>query len=665
MANSKTMAVITSGSSDVLDLLRLSGIAITVIKPDELLAGDLNEYSSIMILGGVEEAPLHFFPREKAMLNEQIRKGKKVFSEFCLDTGYVYLMEARSTRYERPVFVSDNIRINGIDPGDILDEQCNTRINLWRATYEGRPLLQYVRNADGYYQTEVTDSMLEDQSCSALWFQEPNLLICTFRLADFVKGRFAPAAKWKSLIKYIAEWVSEQTVDMDVLEKTYQETYHFNRYQDDMPLRQQVKVSISSAIEWFYDASMLIKKYGGYYGVGEGMGASVYPDGNQQKLGSLRLDCTGETALAFFMNHLLDKDEESLKIADELMIIFRDLEIREESPFKGMNVMGMACYQDDCARGMILPILFRCLYTGEKKDLGMAVRSLKFLAGTTGTDGLRVLRTDMRHLQDDRVDGMSLHSCRDGEFTKWSWSNYQMTLRELASEPADTPSAHYNGFYLASLLLAYKITGDAEFKAIGIKGMETMMSYYPFTAREQSETEELCRLVLPLSMLFWVTGERKHKDWLYRVVNDLQKMRHPSGGYLEWDTGYTAVCSNKKDGECSVLSSNGDPIVDMLYSINWLPVGFIQAYFVTGDEHFKALWEGVARFFVSSQVQSANTQIHGAWTRALDVKLMEVYGVPNDVGWAPWSIESGWTVGEITTGLAMGLLADELIRHYQ
>jgi hypothetical protein len=44
---------------------------------------------------------------------------------------------------------------------------------------------------------------------------------------------------------------------------------------------------------------------------------------------------------------------------------------------------------------------------------------------------------------------------------------------------------------------------------------------------------------------------------------------------------------------------------------------------------------------------------------------MEIYGLPYDLGWGHWVIESGWTVAEITSGLCMGLLADRLIGAYQ
>lgn len=192
------------------------------------------------------------------------------------------------------------------------------------------------------------------------------------------------------------------------------------------------------------------------------------------------------------------------------------------------------------------------------------------------------------------------------------------------------------------------------------------MSEYPDTRREQSETQEYCRLILPLSWLLWVTGDERHRQWLYRVVDDMQKFRHPSGAYLEWDDGYRAAMRHEiGKGESSLISRNGDPIVDLLYSNNWLPIGFMQAYFVTKDLKFKQLWEQHARFIVSSQLHSENPVIDGAWTRAFDVERNEVFGSPADSGWGPWSIESGWTVAEIAAGLLMGVQEQRLMPHYE
>ena len=91
-----------------------------------------------------------------------------------------------------------------------------------------------------------------------------------------------------------------------------------------------------------------------------------------------------------------------------------------------------------------------------------------------------------------------------------------------------------------------------------------------------------------------------------------------------------------------------------------MPSGLAQAYLITGDERIKDLFEGLARFLVGIQLHSSNKDIDGAWARAFDCAGNEVYGVPNDVGWAPWSIETGWTMAEIPTGFMIWLLRDEL-----
>ena len=295
------------------------------------------------------------------------------------------------------------------------------------------------------------------------------------------------------------------------------------------------------------------------------------------------------------------------------------------------------CYQDDNAR-VLIPALLKMMYTGDRRRLDDCCRALEFLVKTTGTDGLRVARTDNLVLDDAEMDRLKT---TEGAF----------------------PSAHYNAFYHAALLMCGQIAGRRDFIDVGVRGLEAIMSKYPDTTREQSETEELCRLVLPLSWLFRATGEEKHREYLYRVVNDLQRLKHKNGGYMEWDTGYKAACSRKENGECSLLAENGDPVADLLYSVNWLPLGFLHAFLATGDGFFKTLWREMAEFFISSQLHSENKLIDGAWARGFDLDKFEVYGIPNDVGWGPWAIESGWTVSEILAGLGFGLLPSETELH--
>lgn len=127
------------------------------------------------------------------------------------------------------------------------------------------------------------------------------------------------------------------------------------------------------------------------------------------------------------------------------------------------------------------------------------------------------------------------------------------------------------------------------------------MELYPDgITREHSETEEMCRLILPLSVLYETTGLEKHREMLYRVTENLKHVQHPCRGFAEWDTGYKANCSRMSRGECSVLTENGDPVADLLYSTNWLPLGFAWAYRATGDGQFKKLWRDVVSFCIKA-----------------------------------------------------------------
>ncbi|HEY5584207.1 MAG TPA: hypothetical protein VIK78_06915 [Ruminiclostridium sp.] len=632
----KIIGIITNGESDFLDVIKKSNITIQVMKPDDIGKNDLNSFFSIVILGGSTEQPILFRSRDRVIIERYINSGKRVFSEYCASIGHIYFASPEATRFEKLVFCAEDGKFGTLQQGDLLDDQCNSRIKPFDFSgAKKRPILQYTKSRD-HSRTIVDDKLLSEISDMALWFDDPeNLLICNFRIENFVKARFSPADRWKSLVKYILNWICGEEIDVGVLNIPY----HLKSFDSTIPFEKQVKECINNSISWFDEAGILINN--GLDGVMEGPATEIYPDGKQRVLSGVRNDCTAETSLAFFMKYLMSKNMKSKEISDNLISLCFDVfQYKEKGPLKGMlrwtQTGWGTCYQDDSARVLISQLL-KCLYSGDKTYLEECVEALHFLVRTTGTDGTRVYRTDNSELTEER-------------------------LQQLASTPTNHISAHYNAYYMGSLLLAYKITGIEEFKSVGIKGLETLMSAYPETIREHSETQEICRLIMPLAWLYWVTGDKKHKDWLYRVTEDLVRFKHPSGGYLEWDTGYKSDI--KESAESSLLAKNGDPVVDLLYSLNWLPMGFIQAYFVTKDPYFKELWVDIAKFFVSAQIHSSDRMINGTWTRALDVELMEVYGLAADAGWGPWAIESGWTVAEVTSGLISGIMSEDLCKFY-
>lgn len=631
--------VITRGESDILKVLGSKSAAIEVLAPGELPRQGLSGYSSIMLIGGDEKEPLFLSPAERVLLEQEIKKGKRIFAEYCGSIGSVYFENPATTRFHRLIFSSKDLKINGIERGDILDDQCGSRIKPHAEFCSKKePILSYMSlHAHKSYKA-LDDTPLKSND-RALWFEKDNVLICGFRLANFIKGRFSPIKKVNSLVSFILSWSLGEDITLESIEPAYKikGPEDMQRLDKD-ELEVELQKSAAEAVQWINNTELLINE--GKGGVYEGFGTEIYPDGSQRFADLIRADCAGEIALTYFLHHLSTGDETSLQKADNLTsFIFNYMQVKDQGPYRGMirwtQQAFETCYQDDVARA-VNGHLLRCIITGSRDYLHECREAMDFLVSTTGIDGTRVMRTDICSLSEDKI-------------------------KELNTSPGNLPSAHYNGYYLGSLLLLYKLTGEASYREVAVKGLTTIMSAYPNTTREQSQTEEYCRLILPLAWLYWVTGEEKHKDWLYRVCEDLQQFRHSSGAYLEWDEGYKATMRNVKgDGECSLLAENGDMVVDLLYSNNWLPLAFIQAYYITGDEYFKRLWLDNAAFLSGIQVMSSDKRLNGAWARGFDVEYLEYFGSPADAGWGPWAMESGWTIGEIAAGLYMGLLEEKL-----
>ncbi|WP_309118944.1 hypothetical protein [Paenibacillus sp.] len=637
----KNIAIITAESSDLSELMLAFEPTATLIKPGEVSRYDLDRFEAIALLGGVSDKPLLLAPEERLLVEKEIRKGKRVFAEYAASIGHMYASPPQSTRFERLVYCAESPDIDGLTLGDVLDDQSGMRIKPHDiACSHGRPILTFASvNAHGF--VEVSDEMLGRISDRALWFEEPDrLLVCSFRLCRFRKARFAPHRKVAALISYILGWFFRTKVDLGPMRAAYSFVHADG---GSATLESRIAHSVERAMAWFEKSGVLRDE--GRGGVWEGMGTEIAPDGTQRVSAIRRVDCIGEAALPYFLNYLYASNERDLLVSERLHdYVFDYFLNKEPGELYGMmrwteEAWGV-CYQDDVARALI-PHLLKCLYTGSRYRLDEAADALRFLVKTTGTDGTRVFRTDNLALTEEK-------------------------LRALRSEPGRLPSAHYNGYYWAALFLAYKLTGERAFLETGVRGMKTLLDVYPDTVREQSQTQEYCRLILPLAWMYWATGEERHKEWLYRVAEDLQSFKHPSGAYLEWDEGYQAAMRHGMgEGESSLLAKNGDPVADLLYSNNWLPIAYMQAYFVTKDEWFLRRWEEHAAFLLSAQLAGDNPQIDGAWARAFDVELHEVYGNPADAGWGPWAIESGWTVAEIASGLLMGLLKHRLRPAYE
>lgn len=604
--------VITRSKSDLTNTIK-NICSCDILAPNQAENTDLSLYSAIAVLGGSEEAPLMLAPFLREALEAFADSGKPIFLEFVPSFRCVYSAQPERISCDRLV-VAKSIS-DDLGQYDLLDSHYNLYLRPHFLMPDTEILLYYQKYTPAH---DRLDS-LSDTNNPAM-FRYDNILHCAFILSNWRKAEFAPKSRWNELFGYIFEFLG-------ITQSKLSEDESDNFAEDDNDFNKRLDNAIDNSLK-------LLTNYlvtpDGRLGIHEGLSHNIRPDGSRIFANVVRADCTGEAAGVF----LFSQDEHLMSIADNMLALCYGPLTIHENEFDGMmrwsEEAWNVCYQDDVARAIIPSLL--CAYLGlTDKYASSACNALDFLCRTTAKDGLRPMRTDILEFLKDKK-----------------------SLSTLADLEQGYASAHYNAYYSAALLLGYLVSGNESFKKTGIKGLETLMSLYPETVREHSETSELCRLIFPLSLLYCVTDDPKHKAMLFNVFSDLQKFKHPSGGYAEWDNGYKAVCFNNSGGECSLLSKNGDPVADLLYSLNWLPLGFAFAYHATSNSVFYNAWRDICSFFIKIQIKSDNPFTNGAWCRGIDLNRLEYYGIPHDVGWGPCCIETGWTLGEITLGMLVG-----------
>ena len=619
------LLIITENKCDLSEVLLRCPVQTKVVSFRQAIMINISEYDAFCVLGNEKTTVID--ARLRSKLEAEADKGKKIFLEYINSFSDIYSAEPRETTRSRLIYVKpeNGEGISGLETGDLLDDECGLTMPPWFSVSNSVPLLVYKEHIIAHtHLDQPADEILKNSRVGMFRIGE-NILMAMFRMQNFIKARFAPRKNWEKLVNYIAYFLTGTLPD-----SMPESVVRFGTEEDlnDPETWQKArKLSIENGINW-------LEKFAvdnGEGGVMEGLRHNIRPDGKQERLFGIRTDCSGESAGAFAMYSKLTGSRRHGVISDNIRSFISENMVIRKAPFEGMlrwtDTAWTVCYHDDAARTMI-PYLMGMLFMDDDHYLDDIQYWIDFLLRTTCRDGLAEARVNR-------------------------WDMNEQRLQQRQQQEHGLPSAHYNAYYLAALLLAYKKIGKAEYLETARKGIETLMALYPDTKREQSETEEMCRLVLPLAVLYDVTKEEKHREYLYRVANDLEKHRHPFGGYCEWDTGYKASCSRESSGECSLLTENGDPVTDSLYSMNWLPVGFAYAYYATKDEFFRDLWKNTVTYFMRTQMFSKDPLLNGAWCRAFDMDLKEVYGCPHDVGWAANCCETGWTITEILMGMML------------
>lgn len=627
--------VITDAESDLSRLIKQTpGIVADVCSAAELYSREnpaqhIQSCDAFAVLGGNGKDPAVLPPPLRVLIEKEIDAGKRIFTEYCASIRNIYCAPPQSTQYMRLVWEGGAEFDGCCEDGALFEDQSNEYVKPYTRYPQSRPVMIYKKFIHSHYRTTLKSDEKNDTGMWGMWFAEDNVLICNFRICNFIRNRFSPFKNWCGAVCGVLRWLTGNAPYADAFVPSYTTLKNTGEAEFETLLRGAIELGI----RWFDVSGMISDE--GKQGVKEGLHNDIYYDGSQRIAPSVRSDCTGETGFAFWQHYRVTGSERSLRIAGNIEdFLFDNMQIKQGT-FKGMirwtdNAWGV-CYADDNARA-IMGTLYKAYTGGGDRHLDDACDNLRFLARTTGSNGIRPARTD-----------------------NINYTGNEEAIFDIALRPEGRLSPHYNAYYHAALLLGYKLKGEKLFFDTALRGLTSMMEVYPDMYREISETESCCRMVLALAWLYDITKEEKHKNWLYTVAGDLQKMRHPSGAYLEWDTGYSAALSRTANNESSLLSENGEPVVEQLYSVNWLPFAFSQAYIATGDQWFAGLWRDIVRYFISSQIRSENRMINGCWTRAFDAELKEVYAAAHDIGWGPWAVETGWTMADIIAGMADGL----------
>ena len=619
--------VIAEGESDLLDIMK-NELSVEVISPKSY-SFDISAYDSLCILGGNLPGPIQMAPPLHDAVCKFRAMGKPIFAEFFQTLGEIVGRGMANVERQRAIYLSDDFPIPELSDGDLFDAQANQCVKVMTNLSGVRPILSFREYTCAHDNIQVTKEE-HREGIWGLWWLDDHTLISSMRLCNFHRARFAPTDRWELVIDGILSFLAGGKIVAKRLSPviTHKKTV--------VSCANDAKDGIKRGINWITDSGMPID--GGKGGSSEGLSSRIDArTGKHDKVIKARTDCTGEIAGALLLHSLRTGDGGARQLADDMFKFAFDWMQVKDGLHRGMlrwsEIAWEICYQDDAARA-ILGLLLSQHFGIQIPYFDEIKLALDYMVMTTAGDGIRPPCTEIRYITEENI-------------------------ADLRKPTVAEPCAHFNAYYHAVLLLAYEACGKKEYFDCALSGLSTLMAAYPDTRRETSETEEQCRLVLPLAILYGITGDMEHYGWLCRVSDDLEKRRHPSGGYAEWDTGYKAGCSRNHKGECALLANNGDPVADLLYSNNWLPLGFAYAYFATGEKRFYECWCSVAGFMLSAQIHSDDKMENGAWERAFDLDRGVIYGIPYDVGWGPYCIESGWTVGEILMGLEFMFVAEK------
>lgn len=400
--------------------------------------------------------------------------------------------------------------------------------------------------------------------------------------------------------------------------------------------------TIRRNLRWFEQAGMLSAPDGSL-GVREGLRSELGPEGQPRMADGLRVDCVSECGLLFALYGRVLKDAawaargrrmlgytgQAFAVTSTDCWYFGQWQSRGEFREDGGTVY---VFNDDSGAGTLFALLGYAA-TGDEGCLRSGLRGVEYFCHVASEhDGLFF---PLPHRDYEGSGRMGV-----------PWP----VLRQQRNEPA---APHVMNLPLASLLVAYQLTGEQRYLDVAEKGIRTLMARYPDWHLVTSRTCEHARMLLPLALLQHVAPSAEHRRWLDTVARFLLSKQAPCGALAEWD-GYNPA-SNAAFGtaETSVFQRNGDPVSDQLYDTGFALLHLALAARVTGEGELRRAAEGLGDYLSRIQLRDPEPRYGGTWLRAFDYGRWEYFGSSADIGWGPYCSETGWMCAPLDLGLLL------------
>ena len=533
-----------------------------------------------------------------------------------------------------------------------------------------------------------------------------DLMIAATQLSRARTRRFSPSARWYAVFDQILNFTSSGTwqnraatavwAPGDAREPARRgppATLWTPRVAASFPRDGALPASAASdalirGVDWFHRARLLpsgVHIWGGsgQLGVLEGLGSTMNFDGTQPQATGLRNDCTSEVSASFAARGVLLGNASDRQIATNLLnfayvhsgfsqpwALQSGAKLHAERPWLAAgDAFGLMAwttadkayelfYKDDNARSLLATLATAGLLRSDKWHSSLATAALANLRETPAC-GFGPPSADFADLKANTIFDSS---CSGG-------AEY---------------SPHYQSYQWAVYLWAFNASGFSPFYERAFRAIEMMMAGYPskWVPTSNGIAMQRARMLLPLAWLVRVNDTALHRSWLHTIYDGLAALRRCGGdggvtsgaasdhAQMLWCTyeeelsapgwgGSTRVPNNDDYGtfESPLNQENGDPVSDMLYTTNFAMLGLHEAAAATGNTTLRDAADRLADFLIRAQARSAELpQIDGAFYRAFDFQMWEVWASDADTGWGAWSVETGWTQSWLTTLLGLRAL---------